>query len=72
MYFNSIPQSDENLIQKNVFENETDVKPSVQNPFMNINLITDNKEKDAAPPSWNNEELQEKIEDKFNYNLYRW
>jgi len=71
LYFNSKPHSDENLIQKNVYENETDIKPTVQNPFMNINLITDNKEKEAAPPSWNNEEIQEKIEDKFNYNLYR-
>jgi len=71
LFFNSIPNSDENLIQKNVYENETEVKPTTQNPFMNINLITDNKLKDAAPPSWNNEEVQKNIEDKFNYNLYR-
>ena len=38
---------------------------------MNINLITDNKEKTKAPPSWNNEKVQTKIEDKFNFNLYR-
>jgi hypothetical protein len=38
---------------------------------MNINLITDNKEKEAAPQSWNNQDLKEEIEDKFGYNLYR-
>ena len=38
---------------------------------MNINLITSDKTQEKAPQSWNNEELQKKIEDKFGYNLYR-
>ena len=72
MYFNSAPDDIENEIQKNIIdENITCVQPTTENPFMNINLITDNKEKQKAPPSWNNEKVQEKIEDKFNFNLYR-
>jgi hypothetical protein len=72
LYFNSDPNDVENDIQKTIIEeNITTVQPTVENPFMNINLITDNKLKEKAPPSWNNEKVQEKIEDKFNYNLYR-
>ena len=56
---------------ENYETNNIDIKPTVENPFMNINLITDNKEKEPAPPSWNNETIQENIEDKFGYNLYR-
>ena len=66
LYFNS----NKNNIEINI-EEKTEIKPEVQNPFMNINLITDNKEKEPAPPSWNNEKIQEDIEDKFGYNLYR-
>ncbi len=72
MYFNSAPDDIENEIQKTLInEHSTPVQPTVENPFMNINLITDNKEKTKAPPSWNNEKVQTKIEDKFNFNLYR-
>lgn len=72
LYFNSIPESNENRIEKNILEEKNnEVKPTVENPFMNINLITDNKDKEAALPSWNNEKIQKNIEDKFGYNLYR-
>jgi hypothetical protein len=71
LYFNSIPNSDNNIIRERVFENNTDITPTTENPFMNINLITDNKEKDPAPPSWNDTEVKKEIEDKFGYNLYR-
>ncbi len=71
LYFNSIKNSDNNIINERIEESKTTVEPTVQNPFMNINLITDNKEKKSAPPSWNNEEVQKDIEDKFGYNLYR-
>ena len=70
LYFNSIPNSNDNIIEETIHK-VVDVEPTVKNPFMNINLITDNKEKDAAPSSWNNVKIQEKIEDKFGYNLYR-
>jgi hypothetical protein len=72
IYFNSIENSTDNIIEKYTFEEKkNDITPTVENPFMNINLITDDKTKEAAPPSWNNDKVQEKIEDKFNYNLYR-
>jgi len=72
LYFNSIPDSDNNIIQKKHIENSlSDIKPTTSNPFMNINLITDDKEKPAPDSSWNNEKLQKEIENKFGYNLYR-
>jgi hypothetical protein len=64
LYFNSNEKQEQLVVTE-------DVTPNVENPFMNINLITDNKEKEPAPPSWNNEKIQEDIEDKFGYNLYR-
>ena len=72
LYFNSISNSDENIIQNTVIEDsKVDIVPTVENPFMNINLITADKEQPAPPPSWNNEKIQEVIEDKFGYNLYK-
>jgi hypothetical protein len=72
LYFNSIHDSDINIIQKNYIEDGIiDIEPTTSNPFMNINLITDDKEKPAPNPSWNNEPLQKEIENKFGYNLYR-
>ena len=66
LYFNSDVNDTDNLIQKTTIEDaKITIEPNVENPFMNINLITDDKEKKAAPPSWNNEKIQEKIEDKF-------
>jgi hypothetical protein len=44
-------------------------QPSPNNPFMNINLITDPKNKPRACKP--NEEIKEKIEDNFNINLFR-
>ena len=75
LYLNSVTNSNYNLIQKNIIETketfDNSRKPTVNNPFMNINLITHDPTQKQAPPSWNNEPLQEQIEDKFNYNLYR-
>ena len=71
-YFNSYKDSLENSVTQQVIEKmENPVAPNVENPFMNINLITDDKTKPAAPPSWNDENMQKKIDNKFNYNLYR-
>lgn len=47
------------------------VKPTVNNPFMNINLITDNRTREPATLSFDKPKVQEEIEEKFNYNLYR-
>jgi len=71
MYFNSDKTSNENIIQQDIIDKKNNIKPTVENPFMNINLITDDKTKPAPPSSWNNEEMQKEIEDKFGYNLYR-
>ena len=72
LYFNSDKNSLDNIIEKSNFEElKNTIKPTVENPFMNINLITDNKVKEAPPPSWNNEKMKDNIEDKFGYNLYR-
>lgn len=50
-------------------QNQSCTRPTVNNPLMNINLITDPKDKDAAcPPT---PEIKEEIEEKFNVNLYR-
>jgi hypothetical protein len=72
LYFNLNEDSFQNIVNKSVLDdNKETITPSVQNPFMNINLITDDKTKEKAPTSWNNEDLQKTIEDKFGYNLYR-
>jgi len=71
LYFNSINNSNDNQIIHRVIDEKTDIEPTTENPFMNINLITDNKEKPSATKSWNNNEIKKDIEDKFNYNLYR-
>ena len=72
LYFNLNEESFQNIINKKFIEdNKKTIEPTVENPFMNINLITDDKTKEKAPPSWNNDELQKTIEDKFGYNLYR-
>lgn len=47
------------------------VKPTIDNPFMNINLITDNRKRDPATLSFDKPKIQEEIEEKFNHNLYR-
>lgn len=47
------------------------VKPTIDNPFMNINLITDDRKRESATLSFDKPKIQEEIEDKFSYNLYR-
>lgn len=71
LFFNSIDNSNFNKIQKSLMKEPSKIEPSVDNPFMNINLITDDKTKDSAPPSWNNDEVKDEIEVKYNHNLYR-
>jgi hypothetical protein len=51
------------------------VKPTVDNPFMNIllNEYEDNPKREAVIKTdlINNDEIKEDIEDKFNHNLYK-
>ncbi len=51
-------------------ENEC-VKPTVDNPFMNFNNITDSRYRAPACKSYNNKEIQEEINENFNDKLYR-
>ena len=44
--------------------------PTDNNPFMNF-LVTDKREKKPACKSYNNPEIEEIVEDKFNKKLYR-
>ncbi len=46
-------------------------KPSINNPFMNINQITDNKQKPEACKYYDKPEVASKVEKDFEYNLYR-
>ena len=76
LYLNNDNDSNYNLIQQNLIENykqknKNNRNPTVDNPFMNINLITSDPTESASIPSWNNNEIKNEIEDKFNYNLYR-
>lgn len=60
--------------QKEGYCNKTIEKiplPTSDNPMMNINLITDDRNKPAAPLSYNKPLLQDYINDKFNVDLYR-
>ncbi len=71
LFFNSLENSNFNKIQDALMKDPSKIEPSVNNPFMNINLITDDKTKESAPVSWNNDEIKDEIEEKYNHNLYR-
>lgn len=47
------------------------IKPTSDNPFMNFNYITDDRLRPPACNSFNDKEIKEDIEEKFNTNLYR-
>ena len=47
------------------------IKPTVDNPFMNYNQITSERDRKPACPSFDNNVIRNDIEDKFNTNLYR-
>ena len=70
MYFNSYDSS-LNEHNKNILVEKSCTKPTYNNPFMNINIITDNPQKNEACKSWDNKTLKKDIKEKFNTNLYR-
>jgi len=43
--------------KKTLKEDPPEIKPTVNNPMMNINLITDDKTKEQAPKTWNDEKI---------------
>jgi len=47
------------------------VLPTLDNPFMNFNQITSDRCRPAACKSYNNPEIKQEIENRFNYKLYR-
>ncbi len=73
LYFNSYPNSDVNSVNEKIWneDHKKKIEPTVNNPFMNINLITDDKTMPQAPKIWNDPELKKKVEEKFDYNSYR-
>lgn len=46
-------------------------KPTIDNPFMNFNEITSDRNEPPACEAQDNPEIQKDIEEKFNYNLFR-
>ena len=52
-------------------QGEQRTEPTPDNPFMNINLLTDPRDKPPALLNVNNEELDAKITKMFNKNLYQ-
>jgi hypothetical protein len=46
-------------------------KPTVHNPFMNFNIITDPRKRPPGCLSYDRPDIKDQIEDKFGYNLYR-
>jgi hypothetical protein len=56
--------------QENTWKEGT-IQPTTDNPFMNLNLITDPYNRAPAPLSYNSPSLQEKIEEDYSHNLYR-
>ena len=60
-----------NKINQQILETPPSVKPTVNNPFMNINLITDPKNQPPAEKSWDNDIVKEDIENNFDHNLYK-
>jgi Ca2+/Na+ antiporter len=65
----------ENLPDKEFYKNYTKSKectmPTYENPMMNANLITYPRNRLPACKTWNNTSVEEDVNEKLNYNLYR-
>ena len=53
------------------FNKDECTKPTINNPMMNINLITDKRNKPAACEYYDDPQTAAEVEKKFEYNLYR-
>ena len=60
-----------NLSDTKIEEDKNCTLPTINNPFMNINQITDKRNKEAACKYYDNEEIAKNVEKDFNFNLYR-
>jgi len=73
-------------IEQSVLENNSEIEtslndyvltskkktnPTINNPFMNINQITDNRKKSAGDKYYDKPEVAAKVEKDFEFNLYR-
>ena len=70
LYFNSY-DSELNRENKKILEKKKCTKPSINNPFMNFNVLSDDPAKTGACDTWNSRDVAKEVEDNFNYNLYR-
>lgn len=70
LFFNSY-NSTLNKFNENILETPPSIKPTINNPFMNINLITDPKNQPPAEKSWDNNFVKQNIENNFDHNLYK-
>lgn len=70
-YFDSFSNSQKNIHNQEILNRPPNTLPTKNNPFMNINTITDPRDKGPAVSSWNNEVVKEKVEHNFENNLYR-
>jgi len=52
-------------------KNKTCSLPTLNNPFMNVNKITDRRDRPEACQYYDDEKIKDKVEKDFNYNLYR-
>ena len=57
--------------KKKKLENGDETEPTTNNPFMNINLITDKRDKPKAVDYYDNKEIKKDVTNRFNFNLYR-
>jgi hypothetical protein len=69
LYLNN-NNANNDFVEKSLLQKER-TEPTVNNPFMNINLITDDKDRSKAKPTWDDPNTKKTVEEKFNYNLYR-
>jgi len=61
----------ETSLEQYTLKSDDCTKPTINNPFMNINTITDKRNKPAACAYYDNEKTAAEVETKFEYNLYR-
>lgn len=55
----------------NSYSDEPCIKPTNDNPFMNFNQISDDRNRAPACNSFDNPKIQNEMDDKFYHNLYR-
>ena len=69
-YSQNIENYDNNS-DNSIIEEKKCTKPTINNPFMNINLITDKRNRKPACKYYDNEKIAGEVEKDFDYNLYR-